>query len=62
VRDRLLSLQLLGDADGVILFSPDGKREKAIRFHIRGLWAPRQRRWQTLFWAFLLGLLVGILL
>ncbi|RKQ88728.1 hypothetical protein [Brockia lithotrophica] len=62
VRDRLLSLQLLGDADGVILFSPDGEREETIRFHIRGLWAPRRRRWQSLFWAFLLGLLVGILL
>ncbi|MBE3550849.1 MAG: hypothetical protein KM296_01495 [Brockia lithotrophica] len=62
VRDRLLSLQLLGEADGVILLSPDGEREETIRFDLRGLRSPRRRRWQSLFWAFLLGLFVGILL
>lgn len=62
MRDRLLSLQLLGEADGVILLSPDGEREETIRFDLRGLRSPRRRRWQSLFWAFLLGLFVGILL
>jgi len=60
VRERLLPLQLLGHADGVILLSPEDEREEAIRFTIQGLNVPGRRRWQPLFWAFILGLLVGI--